>query len=120
MPWHCKLQASLAFMVAFLGRIVARAFVEPLLVESLFQKHADKAHRRQKCACYRRTARVEHQAELASVEEQIAGTGTDWDAETLDSQEAGLVFFDGSCQHLHNTAICFHDGRCHICHTQAT
>ena len=44
----------------------------------------------------RRTARAERKGELMKAEMQIAGAGKSWDAETLDSQEAGLVFFDGA------------------------
>ena len=43
----------------------------------------------------RRIARAQEQAELATVGEQIAGAGQDWEEETLSSEEEGLVFFDG-------------------------
>lgn len=50
----------------------------------------------------RRTARAEDVAELASVGEQIAGNGADWDEEALDAEEEGLVFFDG----MHTQQLC--------------
>lgn len=43
----------------------------------------------------RRIARAEDELELASVGEQIGGSGNDWDEEVLSAEEEGLVFFDG-------------------------
>ena len=46
----------------------------------------------------RRVARAEDELELASVGEQIGGSGNDWDEEVLSAEEEGLVFFDGDAQ----------------------
>ncbi|DBB06070.1 TPA: hypothetical protein ACH3X3_009636 [Trebouxia sp. C0006] len=43
----------------------------------------------------RRVARAEDEAELASVGQQLGGSGNDWDEEVLNAEEEGLVFFDG-------------------------
>ena len=52
----------------------------------------------------RRVARAEDEAELASVGQQIGGSGSDWDEEVLSAEEEGLVFFDGN-SHTHCSAI---------------
>jgi len=57
----------------------------------------------QKWNC-RRVARAEDEAELASVGQQIGGSGNDWDEEVLNAEEEGLVFFDGNAQ-MHCSAI---------------
>ncbi len=49
-------------------------------------------------------ARAEDEAELASVGQQIGGSGNDWDEEVLSAEEEGLVFFDGDAQ-MHCSAI---------------
>ncbi len=52
----------------------------------------------------RRVARAEEESELASVGQQICGSGNDWDEEVLSAEEEGLVFFDGDAQ-MHCSAI---------------
>lgn len=52
----------------------------------------------------RRVARAEDEAELASVGQQLGGSGNDWDEEVLNAEEEGLVFFDGNAQ-MHCSAI---------------
>lgn len=52
----------------------------------------------------RRVARAEDESELASVGQQIGGSGNDWDEEVLSAEEEGLVFFDGDAQ-MHCSAI---------------
>ena len=54
---------------------------------------------------HRRIATAQEQAQLATVGEQIDGSGQDWEEETLSSEEEGLVFFDGG-HDLHFLLCC--------------